>query len=109
MKTFKAYQYQRFYDDEKNLLNGSFVNTTDDDDPEQIMAHFRDGYLDDGYIEKYEEVIPALQCGSHYEHWKRGVLHCDGEPAVVDQEDDYQEWWTNGKKIKREKLGGGEE
>lgn len=95
MKSFKSYQHQRILLPDNTIANGKY--TIDGD----FTVIIKDGFLNDDVSED-GKLIPAISTSdaSHIEHWKDGVLHCETEPAIIDNIDNYEEWWLNGKQVK---------
>ncbi|MCR5252576.1 MAG: hypothetical protein K6C98_02550 [Treponema sp.] len=94
MKSFKSYQHQRILLSDKTIANGDYIID------EEITVRIKDGFLND--VEGDDgSLLPAIATadGSHIEHWKEGVLHCENEPAVIDNIDNYEEWWLDGKQV----------
>ncbi|MCM1321603.1 MAG: hypothetical protein NC041_07015 [Bacteroides sp.] len=90
MKDFRNLQYVRIITEEGIIANGDYI--TDD-----VVIRCKNGLLcdlpgEDGIL------LPAIETrdGSHSEHWKNGVLHCENAPAVVDNIDKYELWFING-------------
>ena len=94
MKSFKIFQHRKFLLKEGEIANGDYI--LDDG----ITVRFKTGYLNDATDEN-GNLLPAISTadGNHIEHWKNGVLHCEKEPAVIDNVDEYEEWWLNGKQV----------
>ena len=94
MKSFKAYQYRRIILENGDLASGDY-------DFDDITIRTHEGYLNDAFDKEDGHVLPAVEThdGNHVEHWKNGVLHNLNGPAVVDNLDDYEEWWENGHQI----------
>ena len=99
MNTFKAYQNRPILDKQGNICNGSYIID------EEMTIRVKDGFLNDDIDPDTNDFLPAIELanGTHYEHWKDGLLHCDNGPAVVDLLDNYQEWWQNGKQVPPQK------
>ena len=95
MNTFKTYQHQRILLPDCTFADGTYVIDGD------ITIRVKNGFLNDGTDEN-GKLRPAIETsdGSHIEHWKDGVLHCETEPAVIDNIDNYEEWWLDGKIIR---------
>jgi len=98
MKTFKHYQHQRILLTDMSIANGDYILNEG-----EITVRIKNGYLNDT-IDEDGSLLPAIATsdGSHIEHWKEGVLHCEKEPAVIDSIDNYEEWWLDGKKIEKQ-------
>lgn len=96
MRSFKSYQHQRILLSDRTIADGDFIIES------EITVRIKNGYLNDAVGED-GSVLPAISTadGSHIEHWKDGVLHCENEPAVIDSLDGYEEWWLNGRRIER--------
>ena len=96
MKDFRNYQYVRIITEEGNLADGDYIL-------EDIIIRCKEGLLNDSIDENGEE-LPALETrdGNHREHWKNGVLHYENGPAIVDNIDNYEYWFNNGKEYKPE-------
>lgn len=94
MKSFKSYQHQRILTAENEIANGDYIIGG------EMTIRTKNGYLCDGADEK-GNALPAIELanGTHIEHWLNGVLHCEKEPAVIDNVDGYEEWWLNGKQV----------
>lgn len=92
MKSFKNYQHQQIIAPDGSLAHGSYVLD------EELTIRVTDGYLNDT-VDTDGNVLPAIELahGTHIEHWKNGVLHCENEPAVIDLVENYEEWWNEGK------------
>ena len=99
MKTFKSYQHQRILLSDNSIANGDYIIDG------EITVRIKNGYLND--VEGDDgSLLPAISTADsgHIEHWKDGVLHCEGEPAVIDNIDGYEEWWLNGKEIEENQV-----
>lgn len=96
MKSFKAYQHRRILTAENEIADGDFIIDGD------MTVRIKDGYLNDA-LDEEGKLLPAIETadGSHTEHWQNGVLHCESEPAVIDNVDGYEEWWLNGKQVSK--------
>ena len=94
MKSFKSYQHQRILMSDGTLAKGDFIIEG------EMTVRVKDGYLNDVF-DPEGNLLPAISTadGSHIEHWKMGVLHCETEPAVIDNIDNYEEWWLEGKQL----------
>lgn len=95
MKTFKHYQHQRILLSDMVIANGDYIINEG-----EITVRIKNGFLND--VEGDDgSILPAISTsdGSHIEHWKNGVLHCENEPAVIDNVDNYEEWWLDGKQV----------
>lgn len=90
MKSFKKYQYRGVPTEDGVPANGDYIYP-------DITVRFKDGYLNDS-VDEEGNVLPAIEThdGSHIEHWKNGVLHCKKSPAIVDNLDNYEEWYLDG-------------
>lgn len=99
MKSFRSYQNERIYDDNGNIAHGDYIL-----EDVQLIIRINKGFLDDEEGEK-GIILPAVETfdGSHVEHWKKGVLHCEKQPAVVDNLSNYEEWWFDGKLVEPER------
>ncbi len=95
MKSFRSCQNMRIFDKDNNIADGDYIL-----EEVQLIFRVKKGYLDDEPDEQ-GIMLPAVETfdGSHVEHWKNGVLHCETEPAVVDNLSHYEEWWLNGKLV----------
>lgn len=96
MKSFCQFQHRIILDDTSDIADGDYIL-------EDLTVRIKDGYLND--IEDEEgRTLPAIEMhdGTHIEHWKNGVLHCESEPAVIDSKDGYEEWWLEGKQVQPE-------
>ena len=93
MKSYKSCQNQRILLEDKTLAHGEYII-------DGVIVTIKNGYLNDG-LDEEGGLIPAIQTetGSHIEHWRNGVLHCETGPAIIDQIDKYEEWWLNGKQV----------
>ena len=93
MKSFKSYQHQRILLEDKTIAHGEFTI-------DGVIVQIKDGWLNDG-LDEEGKFIPAIRTenGSHTEHWRNGVLHCETGPAIIDQIDNYEEWWLNGRQV----------
>mgnify|MGYP003571554503 CR=1 FL=1 len=94
MKSFKSYQHQRIVLSDNTIANGDFVIEG------EMTIRVKNGYLNDATDES-GNILPAIETSdaTHIEHWKDGVLHCEKEPAIIDNVDGYEEWWLNGKQV----------
>ena len=92
MKSFRSYQKQRILLSDGSLANGKYSIEGD------LTIRVKNGFLNDE-ISEDGHLIPAIMTddSTHVEHWKDGVLHCEIEPAIIDNLDNYEEWWLNGK------------
>lgn len=90
MKSFKAYQHLRILTKTGAVADGDYIL-------DGITVRITKGFLND-VKDKEGNILPAVEThdGNHVEHWKNGVLHCEDSPAVVDNEDNYEEWFING-------------
>ena len=93
MKSFKSYQHRRILLKEGEIADGDFII-------DGMTVRIRNGLLNDATGEDGSP-LPAIMTADsrHIEHWKDGVLHCDGEPAVIDAVDQYEEWWLHGRQV----------
>ncbi len=93
MKSFKSFQHQRILLEDNTIAHGEYI-------VDGMAVRIKDGWLDDS-MDKEGNLIPAIESetGSHIEHWRNGVLHCEKGPAIIDQVDNYEEWWLNGKQV----------
>jgi len=93
MKSFKRYQYRGVPTEDGAPANGDYIFS-------DITVRFKDGYLND-VVDEDGNILPAVEThdGSHIEHWKNGVLHCENSPAIVDNKDNYEEWYLDGKPV----------
>lgn len=97
MKSFKSYQHRRILTKEGQVASGDYIIDG------EMTIRIKDGYLNDA--EDADGILlPAIAAadGSHIEHWKNGVLHCETEPAVIDLTDKYEEWWLNGRQVEHQ-------
>lgn len=94
MKNFKSYQHRRILLKEGEIANGDYIIDG------EMTIRIKNGYLND-VLDENGSLLPAISTsdGSHIEHWRDGVLHCEKEPAVIDNIDNYEEWWLNGKQV----------
>ena len=90
MKSFKAYQHLRILTKNGTVADGDYIL-------EGITVRITKGFLND-VKDRDGNILPAVEThdGNHVEHWENGVLHCEDSPAVVDNEDNYEEWFING-------------
>ena len=93
---------ERQYDEDGDLLNGTFVLADDYNAGKTTLVRFYNGYLDgdvvdsDGYIKMQK---PAVESAGHIEYWRENKLHRDnGEPAVYSENFTVKEYWNNGKR-----------
>ena len=93
MKSFKRYKYRRVPTEEGLAASGDYIFP-------DITVRFKDGYLNDS-VDEEGNVLPAVEThdGNHIEHWHIGVLHCENGPAIVDKNDNYQEWYKDGNPV----------
>ena len=93
MKSYKSCQNQRILLEDKTIAHGEYII-------DGVIVTIKNGYLNDG-LDEEGGLIPAIQTetGSHIEHWRNGVLHCETGPAIIDQIDNYEEWWLNGRQF----------
>ena len=93
MRTFKSYQHQRILLSDNSIANGDYII-------EGFTVRVKDGFLNDA-VDEEGNLLPAISTedGTHIEHWKNGVLHCEKEPAVIDVVDNYEEWWLDGRQV----------
>ncbi|MBM7022657.1 hypothetical protein [Treponema sp. Marseille-Q4523] len=94
MKNFKHYQYMRIITKEGEIADGDYI--VDD----TIIIRVKEGFLNDA-VDEEGTIFPAIETadGTHIEHWKDGMLHCENEPAVIDTVDGYEEWWHDGRQV----------
>ncbi|MDE5898987.1 MAG: hypothetical protein K2H09_06980 [Treponemataceae bacterium] len=94
MKSFRSYQHRRILLKEGEVADGDYIIDGG------MTVRVRDGYLSDAEDEDGKP-LPAIAAedGSHTEHWRNGVLHCEIGPAVIDIIDRYEEWWLNGRQV----------
>lgn len=97
MKSFKSYQHRRILLKEGEIANGDYIIDG------EMTIRIKNGYLNDAEDEG-GKLLPAIATadGSHIEHWKDGVLHSEREPAVIDNIDNYEEWWLNGRQVENQ-------
>jgi len=90
MKDFRKFQKVRIITKEGTIANGDYI--TDD-----VVIRCKNGLLCD-LPGKDGALLPAIETrdGSHREHWKDGLLHCEDAPAIVDNIDDYELWFKDG-------------
>lgn len=90
MKSFKSYQHLRILTTQGTIADGDYIL-------EGITVRIKKGFLNDS-IDEEGKILPAVEThdGNHVEHWKNGVLHSEDSPAVVDNVDNYEEWYLNG-------------
>ena len=90
MKSFKAYQHLRILTKNGTIADGDYIL-------EGITVRITKGFLND-VKGRDGNILPTVEThdGNHVEHWKNGVLHCEDSPAVVDNKDNYEEWFING-------------
>ena len=93
MKSFKSCQNQTILLGDKTVAHGEYI-------VDGVAIRIKNGCLDDS-VDEEGNVIPAVESetGSHIEHWRNGVLHCETGPAIIDQIDGYEEWWLDGKQV----------
>lgn len=93
MKDLRNFQGVRVLTDEGNIANGDFIL-------DGLTIRCKNGLLDDN-VDDEGNSQPAIEThdGSHVEHWKNGLLHCEDAPAVVDTFDSYERWFLNGREI----------
>lgn len=93
MKSFESYQHLRLVTSEGMIANGDYIL-------DGITIRVREGYLNDFFV-KEGVCLPAIEThdGNHVEHWRKGVLHCENQPAVIDVRDNVEEWWLEGRKV----------
>ncbi len=93
MKSFKSYQHLRILTTQGTIADGDYIL-------DGITVRITKGFLND-VKDKEGNILPAVEThdGNHVEHWKNGVLHSEDSPAVVDNEDNYEEWYLNGTKV----------
>ncbi len=96
MKSFCQFQHRIIIDEEMDIADGDYIL-------EDLTVRITNGYLNDVKDEE-GRTLPAVEMhdGTHIEHWKNGVLHCEKDPAVIDLSDGYEEWWFDGKKVQPE-------
>lgn len=96
MTDFKKHQYRRILTDDGTLADGDYI--VDDDNGVRYLIRCTDGFLND-CIDENGELLPAVESenGNHIEHWQKGVLHCEKEPALIDVIENIEEWYINGK------------
>lgn len=90
MKSFKSYQHLRILTTQGTIADGDYIL-------EGITVRIKRGFLND-VVDEDGKILPAVEThdGNHVEHWKNGVLHSEDSPAVVDNVDNYEEWYLNG-------------
>ena len=90
MKSFKSYQHLRILTTQGTIADGDYIL-------EGITVRIKKGFLNDA-VDEHGKILPAVEThdGNHVEHWKNGVLHSEDSPAVVDNVDNYEEWYLNG-------------
>lgn len=95
MKNFRKYQNRPIITAQGDIADGSFL--IDD----ELTIRCKDGLLNDDIDPETGASLPAIELadGTHIEHWKNGLLHCEKEPAVIDLVDMYEEWWHNGVQV----------
>ena len=93
MKSYKSNQHRKILLEDKTPAHGEYVIG-------DVIVTIKNGYLNDG-LDEEGRFIPAIrtETGRHLEHWRNGVLHCETGPAVIDVDDNYEEWWLNGKQV----------
>lgn len=91
MQDLRRYQYRRILNNGEILMDGDYL--IDD----YLIIRVKNGFLNDS-VDMDGQVHPAVESvdATHIEHWNNGVLHCETEPAVIDNIDLYEEWWVNG-------------
>lgn len=98
MKDFRELQLVRIITKEGTIAKGDYL------DEEVIIRCDERGFLNDS-IDEDGQILPAIETrdGNHREFWTHGLLNCptgkDGLylPAVVDNIDNYELWFVNGK------------
>ena len=93
MKSFGKYQNLRIITTEGLLADGDYILP-------DITIRVKGGYLNDS-LDEEGRVLPAVESHDsiHIEHWKIGVLHFESAPAIIDNQDNYEEWWLDGVRI----------
>lgn len=93
MESFKKYQHLRIMTEEMEIADGDYIL-------DGITVRCMKGYLNDS-LDEDGKILPAVEThdGNHVEHWKKGVLHCEDGPAVIDVRDDVEEWWLEGRRV----------
>lgn len=93
MKDFRNCQGVRILTEEGNIANGDYIL-------DEVTIRCMNGLLNDN-VDNEGHPQPAIEThdGSHVEHWRKGLLHCDNAPAVVDTFDDYERWFLNGHEV----------
>lgn len=93
MKSFRKFQNLRIITTEGIEANGDYILP-------DITVRVKNGYLNDTVDEEGKN-LPAVEShdNTHIEHWKDGVLHFEEAPAIVDNLDNYEEWWLDGVRI----------
>ncbi|MCQ2584501.1 MAG: hypothetical protein MJ185_02830 [Treponema sp.] len=98
MKSFKSYQHLRLVTSEGMIANGEFIR-------DGFILRIKNGYLCDSTSydpqDKETKILPAVEAqnGTHIEHWKDGVLHCETEPAIINLSENIEEWWISGNQV----------
>ena len=93
MKSFGKYQNLRIITTEGLLADGDYILP-------DITIRVKGGYLNDS-LDEEGRVLPAVEShdSTHIEHWKNGVLHFESAPAIIDNQDNYEERWLDGVRI----------
>lgn len=101
MESFKSCQHLRIITVKGVIANGDYIF-----DKDKVTVRLKDGYLND-FVDEDGNILPAVESedGSHVEHWRNGVLHCENEPAVKDVLEGIEEWWVNGRQVLPENGG----
>ncbi len=96
MKDYKEFQKVPLLNSDGSVADGTYH------DGENVILKINYGYLNDEVTED-GTVIPAVTIDGacHIEHWQNGLLHCETEPAIIDNIDNYEEWWYRGKLVNR--------
>lgn len=104
MQDFRKFQNWRIITEEGTIAHGDYIRKEEG----VTIRTDESGLLNDNPDENGKP-LPAIEThdGSHIEHYKHGVLHCVGGPAIIDVADNYELWFVNGKEIKPETNRGG--
>jgi hypothetical protein len=84
---------KRIYDEENKMpVNGDRIL-------QGAIIRFAGGYIHGGN-DPDGKPQPAIECrDSHTEWWEEGKLHREGEPAIISDFGDWEEYWVKGKLV----------
>lgn len=93
MENFKVFQKVRLLTKEQTIANGVYID-------DEVIIRVKEGFLHSDF-DNDGDLQPAIETrdGNHREFWKDGLLHNENGPAVIDNTDNYEEWYFEGKKI----------